>query len=307
MITRAPGAAQPYARRVTRPVLRLAALLAAAALTLSRLGLIVHEWVGHGGAAVACGGTITGVRLFWFAGGWVSYRVPEMTPAEDLAIALGGIAIESALGAALWLALRRRADPGPDAGSGLGSRIIRTAGAALGVHAMFYLATGTWHGYGDGRVVRALAGDGRYPIAIAAGLAACAAGWAGARHLFGALVAAVPAPRLAGALLAIAAAALVNAALYLGELGVRSRDTTYAVTMQREGERAAARDLARWVREQPEPVSDAELAARANQLSREHREFPFAWLLAAATLAAITAGAIAAPRPARDEIGRAHV
>jgi hypothetical protein len=277
-------------------MLRLAALLAAAVLALSRAGLIVHEWAGHGGAAIACGGTITGVRLFWFAGGWVRYRVPGMTPAEDLAIALGGIAIESAIGLALWLALRRRSILGP----GLGSRLVRAAGAALVVHAMFYLATGTYHGYGDGRVVRELAGDGRFAIAIAAGLAACAAGWAGARHLFGALVAAVPAPRVTGALLAIAAAALVNAGLYLGELGIRSRDSTYAVAMQREGERAAARDLARWVRGQPAGPSDAEIAARARELTREHREVPFAWLLAAATLAAITAGAVGAPRPARD-------
>lgn len=280
-------------------MLRLAALLAAAALALSRVGLIVHEWAGHGGAAIACGGTITGVRLFWFAGGWVRYRVPGMTPGEDLAIALGGIAVESAMALVLWLvpwlALRRRSVRG----SGLGARLLRTAGAALLVHAMFYLATGTYHGYGDGRVVRELAGDGRFAIAIGAGLVACAAGWAGARQLFGALVAAVPSPRITGALLAIAAAALVNAALYLGELGVRSRDTTYAVTMQPEGDRAAARDLARWVHDQP-GLSDAEIAARARELMREHRDFPFAWLLAAATLAAITAGAVASPRPARD-------
>jgi hypothetical protein len=290
MITRASSRAQSYARSVPRTwwiaVLRLTALLGGTSLALSRIGLIAHELVGHGGTAIAVGGTVTDVHLFWFAGGWIRYRVPEMTMAEDLAITLGGIALETVLGLALWV--------GPGARAGLGARLLRTIGAALLVHAMFYLATGTWHGYGDGRLIHELTGGARYPIAIAAGLVAGTMGWLGARHLFGALRAAVPAPRLAGALVAIAIAAAVNVALDVGEQVLR-RDATYAVTMQPERERVVARELAAWQRAQGAPVSDAERAAHERELARHHRDFPFRWLLGASVLAAIVAGAVRSP------------
>jgi hypothetical protein len=297
MITRAPTRAQSYARRVSRPwwsaVLGLTLFLAGTSLALSRIGLVIHELVGHGGTAIAVGGTVTDAHLFWFAGGWIRYAVAEPSVAKELAISLGGIAVETVLGIALWVGLGRR--------TGLGGRTLRTLGAALGVHAMFYLATGTWHGYGDGRLIHALAGDARYPLAIAAGAVGCAAGWSGARHLFGSLVAAVPASgssrgaRLAGVLIAIAAAAAVNVALDLGELRVR-RDAVYQVTMQPERERVVARELAEWQRAQPAEVPDAELAARARALAAQHRDFPFAWLLGVSLTAAIVAGAARARR-----------
>jgi hypothetical protein len=275
-------------------VLRLTALLAGTSLALSRIGLILHELGGHGGMALALGGTVTGAHLFWFAGGWIRYDVPALTPARDVAIALGGIAIETLLGLALWLGLGVRGGQH----ARIGRRILGTLGAALLVHAMFYLATGTWHGYGDGRAIHELAGGARIPIAVAAGLAACAAGFAAARHLFGALIQAVPGRGLAGTLAAIAVAAAVNVALDVGELRLR-RDATYAVTMQPEGERLAARELARWQRAQPGPVSDAERRARERELARRHRDFPFVWLLAAALGGAIVAGAVRSPRPLR--------
>jgi hypothetical protein len=291
MITRSPSRAQLYARVVTRTwwiaVLRLTALLWGTSLALSRIGLVVHELVGHGGAAIAAGGTITGAHLFWFAGGWIRYHVPEITIAKDLAISLGGIAIEAVLGIALWVGMRRR--------DGLGARILGTLGAALVVHAMFYLATGTWHGYGDGRLIHELAGEARYPLAIAAGLLACAAGWSGARHLFGAVVGAVPAPRLAGVLVAIVVAGAVNVALDVGELRLR-RDATYAVTMQPERERTVARELAAWQAAQRTEVSDAERAAHERELASRHREFPFLWLCGAGILAAVVVGAARSPR-----------
>ena len=299
MITRAPSRAQSYAAGVNRPwwiaVVRLTVLLAAGGLAVSRTGLILHELAGHGGAAVAVGGTVTDAQLFWFAGGWIRYQVPDLTVVKDLTITLGGIAVEIALGIALWVGLRRPA--------GLGARILRTIGATLLVHAMFYLATGTWHGYGDGRLIHALAGDARYPIAITAGLVACAMAWSGARGLFGALVAAVPPPRLGGAILAIAVAGLANLGLDLGELRLR-RDATYAVTMQSERERVVARELAAWQRAQPAAISDAERESRARALLREHREFPFVRLLGAGLAVAVVAGATRSPRGSERPVAR---
>ena len=119
-----------------KDVLRLAGLLACVVLATSRLGLVAHELVGHGGAALAVGGHVTGVHLFYFAGGWIRYRGVTSTAAA-VTVAMGGIAIELLAAAALGLAAR---------GDGVGARLVRGIACALVVHATWYLATGTWHG-----------------------------------------------------------------------------------------------------------------------------------------------------------------
>jgi hypothetical protein len=269
-----------------RAVLQLAAFLSGVALATSRLGLVLHEFVGHGGTAVACGGELLQVKLFWFAGGWIRYRVPHMTAAEDLAITLGGIALECVLGTVLWLALRRRS---------LAGRVGRALGATMIVHAMFYLAAGTWHGYGDGRAIHEALGDGRYPVAIAAMLVGSLFGWLGARHLFGAILSVLPERRLAGALIAIGLAGTLNAALAIGEVRMR-RDTTYSVIMQPERERIVAQELADWERLHAE-ADAAGRAARERELAAQHKDFPFAWLCGAAMLAAVVIGAARSRQP----------
>src|SRR4051794_23792631 len=98
-------------------VTRLTLTLACLGLAASRLGLVAHELVGHGGAALLAGGDITDVRLFWFAGGWIRYDVPGATLATSVFIAMGGIAIELVAACALWL---------------VASRAIRRSGATLG-------------------------------------------------------------------------------------------------------------------------------------------------------------------------------
>ena len=267
-------------------VLRLTAFLAAVGLATSRLGLVAPEFVGHGGATLAVGGHVTEVQLFWFAGGWIRYAIPATT-ANHLIVALGGVAIEIAIGLPLWLAVR---------GDGLGARIVRALGATLIVHASWYLATGAWHGYGDGTLLYRELGDARYPFAIGVALVGCAFAWLGARHVVGALLAAVD-HRVAALVVALVAAAAINIGLDLGELRVR-RDATYAATMAPERERVVAREMAAWLAAHPAEVSEAERAAKAAQLEEAHRTFPFAWLFGGALLVAIAAGARATRRRA---------
>src|SRR4051812_41830159 len=81
-----------------KEVLRLASLLAFVALATSRLGLIGHELVGHGGAALAFGGRIDAVKLFWFAGGWVRYHLPVSSTLASVVITMAGIAFELVVG-----------------------------------------------------------------------------------------------------------------------------------------------------------------------------------------------------------------
>lgn len=266
-------------------VARLALLATCAGLAASRIGLVAHELVGHGGAALAMGGTVTEVQLFYFAGGWVRF---EATGGE-LVIALGGIAVEAVIGAALWIGLARR--------DALGARIARAIGAALVLHASWYLATGTWHGFGDGvRLHRAL-GDAAWMLAIPAGLVTIGAGFAAARWVMGALAATVPgtrARRIAGTVLALSIAGGLQLAAAVGEVTLR-RDGTYAQVMRREPDRVAARELAAWTEAQARAGAAPSEAARAEmqrQLAARHAQFPFAIVLAVLTVLGVVAGAV---------------
>jgi hypothetical protein len=266
-----------------KDVLRLGGLLACLALATSRLGLVMHEVVGHGGAALAVGAHVTSVHLFYFAGGWIRYR-GATSDAAALAVAMGGIAVELLCAAALWRAAR---------GEGSARRLVRGIACALVVHATWYLATGTWHGYGDGALLYHLLGGWRRPFAIGAGLAGCAAAFAGAREVTGVLADAVPSRRVLGPIVAALLAAGVNVALAAGELHLR-HDATYHETMQPEREREIEVALARWQAEQRArgvAPDDAARAREAAQVQRAHpRGVPFAWLLAVALAASALAG-----------------
>ncbi|HEY1810733.1 MAG TPA: hypothetical protein VGG74_00165 [Kofleriaceae bacterium] len=262
-------------------VFRLAALLTCLALATSRIGLVAHELVGHGGTALAVGAHITGVRLFWFAGGWIHYYLADGSLAAWLAIAMGGIAVELACGTAILLAAR---------GDSFGRRIVRGIGAALVLHGSWYLATGAWSGFGDGQLLYRVLGDARYPVAIAAGAITCTAAFVGARNVFGAIAGTLADRRTLGVIVAAAIAAAVNVGLAVGELHVR-RDPAYAQIMQPERERVVTRELATWTRDQGSAIDEAALAAQRAKLEDEQRTFPFAWLLAVCTAIAALGGA----------------
>jgi len=268
---------------------RLASILAGVGLATTRLGLVAHELIGHGGTAIACGGSVIDARLFWFAGGWIRYDLPHpYTLSSRLAVSLGGIALELAVGVVLWVVLARR--------TSLAAKIVRATGAAIAIHAAWYLAVGTYHGFGDGWLVRQVLGDGRYAVAIAAGLVGLAFAYFGARAILGVLAAAIPGDRrarVAGVLVAAALAGGLQAALAAGEVRVR-RDTTYGAIMQPESDRLVAKELENWDQEQRArgvQVDDAARRAREAALAAKHRELPFAYILGALTVLAILAGA----------------
>jgi hypothetical protein len=299
MITRARPAAQRILLTVSKAwwgaVLRLASVLAGIGLTTSRLGLIVHELGGHGATAVAFGGEITDFRLFWFAGGWIRYDFTDPTREALVTISLGGIAIEAVIGSVLWLAIRK---------DGLAQRLIRGVGAALVIHAAWYFATGTWHGYGDGLPAYKALGDCRYPAAIAGGLIACGAAFVAARLVLGALAALVPGRRraqLVGVVVAVGLATGAQAGLAIGEIMVRG-DNTYGAIMRPERERLIAREYAAWQRDQKAHdivISDADREAELRKLAAKHREPPFMPILLGLLGVSVSLGAWRA-RPAPD-------
>lgn len=268
--------------------LRLAGLLAALGLLTSRLGLLAHELVGHGAVVIALGGRVLDVGLFWFGGGWIRYRLDDPGGGAAIAVAAGGIAVEAVIGGALWIALARR--------TSTAARLARGIGAALAIHAAWYLAAGTWHGFGDGALLRRELGDARIPVAIAAGAAAVAMSYAGARAVLGVLAAMVPggrAARIGGTAAAMILAGGLQLGLAAGEVRLR-RDDTYGRVMQRESDRRIERELAAWerrLRARGLAAGDDERRRRARELEDEHRELPFAHVLGALTVLAIGAGA----------------
>ena len=265
-------------------------MLALVALATSRITLVVHELVGHGLAAVALGGDLLDYRLFLFGGGWVSYRWPNGPPgaAGGMAVALGGIFLELVAGAvALAIAARCR---GAVARVGL----FATATILL-LHAGFYLAAGTHHGFGDGRAPHEALGAWRPLLVVPVALAVVAGGYLLAARLAREVTAWVDGRPLARAGQIAAAAVLAAAAhgaLTFGERALTS-DEQYARVMEHENVRLVARDLGRFAaqsRRQGRPPTEAELAAARARLEAQHRPVPLAPILAVALGLACLAG-----------------
>jgi hypothetical protein len=268
---------------------RLASILAGVGLATTRLGLIAHELVGHGGTAIAFGGEVERVQLFWFAGGWIDYDLPKpYSLTASLATSLGGIALELVVGLAVWLAFARR--------ESLVGKLARATGGAIVIHAMWYLAIGTYHGFGDGALLRWWAGDQRYVIAVVAGAVVLAFAFFTTRAIWGVLSATIPGGRraqIAGVVLAAVVAGGVQIALATGELRVR-RDDKYGAVMQPERERVVAREMKQWEREQKQRGVEIDAAARKAReaaLAAKHRELPFGVILGVLTFVAICVGA----------------
>lgn len=273
-------------------VARLACVLAGVGLATTRLGLVAHELIGHGGVAIAFGGRVLDVRLFWFAGGWIRYDLPSKSVSEQLVISLGGIALEIVVGLAMWLAIRRAT---------LGARIARATGGAIAIHGAWYLAVGTFHGFGDGWLVRRELGDARVAVACAAGAVVVVLAFVVARSILGALAATIPGgpgAKIGGIAVAAVLAGGLQVGLALGELEVR-RDRTYGAIMEREDKRIVARELAAWERQQRGVVDPAARKARERALVEQHREFPFGIVLGVLAALAVVAGAWRA-RPSGD-------
>jgi len=281
---------------MSKEVLRLAGLLACVALATSRIGLLGHELLGHGGVALAAGARVTEVRLFWFAGGWIRYIVPDRTLAAILAITMAGIAFELLFGGALWLFVR---------GDSLGRRIVRCVGTGLVIHATWYLATGAFHGFGDGMVLYHWLGDARVPVAIAAGLVTCTATFLGSRAITSPLVRTLPGTtrqRAVGFAVAAVLAGGLHAGLTIGEIKLRS-DDNYARVMQHESDRKVALQYQEWerLRAAQGQVPDAEQRRiERAKLERENKPFPFVLVLGAATLLSLILG-ISRSRGGREE------
>ncbi len=285
-------------RPLARATARLALFALGVALVTSRVGLLAHELVGHGGAATATGARVREVHLYLTAGGWISYdRDGPWTWPAALTVQLAGIAIELALAAAAAIAARRARGP----------LAVALGGAALGLalHAGFYLAAGTYHGVGDGALLHRALGGARPWLAAPVGVALVALAFVGARRLATTVRAWLPARSTAGQVAALAVALAVagggHAALAATELALRP-SPTYQAIMKPARERAIDRDLARWAEAEAargRPPTPPAVAAQRRALAADRSELPFGWVLGVALALATGLGAARGhPRPA---------
>lgn len=269
---------------------RLTVLVLAIGLVVSRLGLIVHELVGHGLVALLVGRDVTGWNLHVFGGGWVGFATVRGTGFSSYLVTMGGIVVELLAAAALAWAARGR--------TGVAALAVRASAWALALHALWYLAAGTFHGFGDGWLLHRQLGAARLAVVIpAAALAVAGAAIAG-RRLAGELRAHAPAstPRrqLAVVAGAIALGLGAHAALTGAELALTT-DRTYQGVMRTAADRAIERELAAAVaraREAGAPLAPAEVTRTRRGLERRHRQLPVGPGLVGAMALAAAAGVL---------------
>lgn len=274
-------------------------------LVTSRLTLVGHELAGHGGAVYAVGGSVETYQLFWFGGGWIEYDwTSERSVTDGLIVAMAGMAFEIVIGlGALAIATAR-------IWSNSVARVTLEGFATLNlIHASFYLASGTYHGFGDGRLLAQQLGDDRWLVVLPACVLVVALGY----HLPMRLARRVASwfrgsarARLVAVLGAAAIAAAGHGALTAAERAATD-DAIYAGVMQHDSERKVEREVAIYRQHQirqgtvPSAEQLAEVRAKAEQA---HRELPLRWILAGFLALACLAGTVVGVRGAEAAAAR---
>lgn len=285
---------------------RLTALAFLIGLVSTRVGLVVHELAGHALPAAMIGSDVTGYHLFWFGGGYVSYaRAEPFSLAEGLFVSLAGLGLELIIGGlCLWWA--RRLERGSVA-----QLVILGFGTGHLLHALHYLAGGSFHGYGDPWLLyRELTGARVY---VAGGLAVvlCGLAFVLARAIAGRLREQLGAhrPMVQRAIVvgAVATAGLLHATLAFGEQAL-TPNRTYAATFKSVSQRKVEVGVKRYqrivTRRRGSAPSKAELARVRRALKKQHATFPFMPVMSLCLVIAVIGGVIAArPRAAPEPDG----
>lgn len=265
---------------------RLCALAIALALGTSRLTLLFHEFLGHGGVAIASGGRVTEWHLFLFAGGRIEFELPDgLSWWWELAIQLGGCGLEGIVAPVALLAARRC--------RGALAMGLHALGAIDAVHALVYVGRGTHYGYGDGIMLHeALGAAARWALVGAATGGAVAIAYAGARAFSRRAGEAIPSAsfrlRLAALVAAVVVSGGVHATLAFGELALVP-DPAYARLMEDRALAEARRTLE--AERRPAPVSPEELERLARLRAAAKAPFPLDPVLFGGLAVALTAGA----------------
>ncbi len=256
---------------------------------------MLHEFIGHGGVATLAGGRVTQWHLFLFAGGRIEFDLPDaLSWWWELAIQLGGCALESVVAPIAFL-LARRCRGAPAMG-------LCALGAIDAVHALVYVGRGTHYGYGDGILLHeALGPMGRGALVSLATGAAIAISSLGARafsrHAAECIPGASGGVRLGALVVAVVVASGVHAALAFGELALVP-DPAYARLMEDRALAEARRTIERERRAAPLSPEELERLARARAATKA--PLPLDPLLFGGIGLGLVAGARSGVRRARE-------
>jgi len=289
----APRPTTTWTRRLSDTgIARLGLGFALIALLASRLTLVLHEFVGHGGLATAIGCRITTYRLFIFGGGWIRYSRPEpFSLGEAVLVSMGGVSVELLFGTACLLWGRRQS----------ARPLVRLVAVCVGVidllHAGYYIVVATHYRFGDGRSLSIALGPWLRVLTVVGTLALLVLAYFLARELMRAAApfyrASSQSRRIAVVLTAATFAALAHGSLMLVEQRLAS-DQTYARIMKHQSERRVDAELAklqaRRRAEGREPTRD-ELHRARETLRRQFRPWPLRPVVIVGLLAAVLLGA----------------
>ncbi len=261
-----------------------------------RIGLFLHEFMGHALFWRMLGGGLGGFRLFVFGGGWVCFApLPAGTNPSffsRLLVELGGIAVELLVGVLLILMLRfvtaNRSVRG----------LMAATSAVLIVHSLFYLFTGTYYGAGDGHTLFYVLPEGVRQVFLSLIFALTAGGAFFVSHGFSPLLRSwtgdlFPRKRTLLIFSCALVAALMHGTLTFGER-VLLRDSGYeglktptnVHLMGKELSEIIAKYKAKYGREPDE----AYIAAVKKKLREKYWQFPMKIPLVIAIVAAFIAG-----------------
>jgi hypothetical protein len=265
---------------------RLGMFLLALGLLLTRGSLVLHEVLGHALFAALFGAQVEEIRLFFFAGGYVSWSGARFSALEQMIVSIGGIGLELVLGTA-WVIGGLRAT-----GRGWLAWAVVVAGGLNVLHGLFYLSVGVADGFGDGRYLHLALGPRRTLLAWPAALLLIGGGGLFARFVAAELAGWVKARRPALALLgALAIAAGGHFGLMQLELALR-RDTFFAERRAEAADRRAilAMEAKKAEAEARGEVVDPAAEARWAAELRADPPLAFQWFVVPPLIAAVIVG-----------------
>jgi len=271
---------------------RLTLLAFLVGLVATRLGLVLHEFLGHAATAAAVGCDIDGYYVFWFGGGYVRYsRAEAFSLGESLFVALGGLALEIIIGVICLLWARKL-----KAGS---VWQITVLGFGVGhlLHSLHYMAGGSYHGYGDPWIVYRELGESRVYLSVALAVVMCALGFVLARHLAGFLRGGLAGhgkhSQLAIIVAAVVTAGGMHAGLAFGEQALapnRTYKATFKSMSQRKVDHGVRRYRVMVKRKRGKGPTKAEVAAMRRRLAKKHKTFPFALVMSVCLVISVIGG-----------------
>ena len=251
-----------------------------------RTGLWLHELLGHGLVALSLGGDVTGVHLFLFGGGWVTYQLTDAPYLAHLLVLTGGVICEIICGV-VFILLSFRCSP----------RIrvyLHLLALILLIHAPAYLCQGVYYGTGDGRIFYQLLQPWHFACAWGGAFITIALTFALSRYFSGTFLSLFANSHLLALRRVIPAAFL--AIVFHGLLTFAEvkcfPSGTYTALFTPEYTYEVEKEVQEHITHSPKELTPEEIQSFRNTLLEGYSPFPLEWILLPGIFCALLAGAL---------------